>query len=67
MTLPLWLSAKLAVIVIVSPTKNVDGDVDKSPLSVVGGGTAIGIEAWATEMEPIHRATNGRRQRHVPG
>ena len=33
MTLPLWLSAKLAVIVIVSSTKNEEGDVDRSPLS----------------------------------
>ena len=67
MTLPLWLSAKLAVIVIVSPTKNDDGEVDRSPLSVAGGDVAATIEAWATVMEPIHSPTTADRQRHVPG
>ena len=55
MTLPLWLSAKLAVIVIVSPTKNVDGDVDKSPLSgPVGDVTARASRPRPPVMEPIH-------------
>jgi len=52
MTLPLWLSEKLAVIVIDSPTKNVDGDVDRSPLSGPTGDVAA-IEAWVRATEPI--------------
>jgi hypothetical protein len=45
------------MIVIVSPTKNVDGDVDRSPLSGPEGDVNVGIEASATATDPIMTPT----------
>lgn len=56
MTFPLWLSAKLAVIEIVSPAKNDVGDLVRSPLSGPVGVVAA-IDAWVRVTEPIMTPT----------